>query len=168
MLILVAAASKHGATTGIARTIADELRWQGLECELREPGDVQNPEIFDAFVLGSAVYAGRWQKPARAFVDEHAGLLAGRPVWLFSSGPLSDDEQTGLDKRELQHLLDTCRPRAHRIFAGKLDLATLGRGERVLARAFRAPQGDFRDWDAIRNWARDIAGTLKDVRITAR
>lgn len=47
--------------------------------------------------------------------------------------------------------------RDHRIFAGRLDASTLSLGERVAVRAVRAPEGDFRDWAAIRGWAREIA-----------
>ncbi len=43
---------------------------------------------YDAFVVGSAVYAAHWQKEAAAFVQRNRTVLATRPVWLFSSGPL--------------------------------------------------------------------------------
>jgi hypothetical protein len=45
---------------------------------------------YDAVVLGSAVYAGHWLKPARALADRCAAALRARPVWLFSSGPVGD------------------------------------------------------------------------------
>jgi menaquinone-dependent protoporphyrinogen oxidase len=33
------------------------------------------------------------------------------------------------------------------VFAGKLDHASLSRVERLMVRALRTPEGDFRDWD---------------------
>ena len=45
----------------------------------------------------------------------------------------------------------------HRVFAGKLDKAELGRLERTMVRAVRAPEGDYRDWDDIAAWAARIA-----------
>jgi menaquinone-dependent protoporphyrinogen oxidase len=39
-------------------------------------------------------------------------------------------------------------------------MARLGFLEKLAARAARAPAGDFRDWDAIRAWARAIAGEV--------
>jgi menaquinone-dependent protoporphyrinogen oxidase len=51
-----------------------------------------------------------------------------------------------------------------RVFAGKLDHASLSRVERLMVRALRAPEGDFRDWDAIRAWARGVGGELSELR----
>ena len=33
-------------------------------------------------------------------------------------------------------------------------------GERIVTRAVHAPEGDFRDWEDIRAWARGIAESL--------
>jgi menaquinone-dependent protoporphyrinogen oxidase len=51
-------------------------------------------------------------------------------------------------------------PVEHRIFAGKIDKAKLGFGERAIMTAVRAPEGDFRDWDEIASWADTIADAL--------
>ena len=50
--------------------------------------------------------------------------------------------------------------RGHRSFAGRLDRTRLGLLERALTRAVRAPDGDFRDWEAIRHWAEEFAREL--------
>src|SRR4051794_9549902 len=65
MRVLVAVASKHGATRGIAEAIADRLRERGLAAHVSDASDVQSLDDIDAVVLGSAVYAGRWRKDAR-------------------------------------------------------------------------------------------------------
>jgi menaquinone-dependent protoporphyrinogen oxidase len=49
-----------------------------------------DPASFDAVVLGSAVYAGRWLDPARQYAALYADVLRARPVWLFSSGPIGN------------------------------------------------------------------------------
>jgi menaquinone-dependent protoporphyrinogen oxidase len=41
-----------------------------------------------------------------------------------------------------------------------VDTAILGLGERVILKAVRAPDGDFRPWDDVREWARGIAAEL--------
>ena len=43
-----------------------------------------------AVVLGSAVHNRRWLPGASAFVRDHAGVLADRPVWLFSVSSVGD------------------------------------------------------------------------------
>jgi menaquinone-dependent protoporphyrinogen oxidase len=56
--------------------------------------------------------------------------------------------------------MDATRARAHQVFSGKLDRSALSHVERLMVRAPRAPEGDFRDWDAIRAWARAVAAAL--------
>jgi menaquinone-dependent protoporphyrinogen oxidase len=90
MRVLVTAASKYGATAEIAAAIAESLAGHGLEATVLSPEEVKGVDGYDAVVVGSAVYAGHWLKPARELVERHAGVLAGRPVWLFSSGPVGD------------------------------------------------------------------------------
>jgi menaquinone-dependent protoporphyrinogen oxidase len=53
------------------------------------------------------------------------------------------------------------RPKEHRTFFGALDKSKLGFGERMLVKAVKAPEGDFRDWDRIRGWADAIAQQLR-------
>ena len=65
MRVLVTSATKHGATGEIAQAIADTLRDQGLDPTVLEPEQVDTVDGYDAVVLGSAVYAGHWLKPAR-------------------------------------------------------------------------------------------------------
>ena len=48
------------------------------------------------------------------------------------------------------------------MFFGALDHEKLGFGERMMVKAVKAPQGDFRDWDAIAAWADEIASDLSD------
>jgi menaquinone-dependent protoporphyrinogen IX oxidase len=39
-------------------------------------------------VIGSGVYYGSWLKEATEWVHRNQAVLAERPVWLFSVGPL--------------------------------------------------------------------------------
>jgi menaquinone-dependent protoporphyrinogen oxidase len=158
MKTLVAVASRHGSTHEIARAIADELRTRGLDVELRDAGEVDSLDGYDAVVLGSAVYMGDWLAEARRLVERHRERLAALPVWLFSSGPLgAEDPKPHGDPERIAGLLAAVRPRGHRVFVGKLDKGALSLGERLAAKLVRAPEGDFRDWDAIREWADEIA-----------
>ena len=62
MTILVAYASKHGATQGIADRISERLRQAGKEAEAQSVDDVRDPGSYEAFVIGSAIYYGSWMK----------------------------------------------------------------------------------------------------------
>src|SRR5690242_19356693 len=88
MKVLVTAASRYGATAEIAEALADALRENGVGAAAVAPADVTSLASYDAVVLGSGVYAGRWLPPARDLAHRLAGELTDRPVWLFSSGPV--------------------------------------------------------------------------------
>jgi menaquinone-dependent protoporphyrinogen oxidase len=161
MTVLVAYASKHGATEGIATFIADRLNELGKSASARSVDDVADLAGVDAVVLGSAVYLGSWMKEATAFAERHRDALSKLPVWLFSSGPLGDDvEDEEEQPKQLAELTETLSPKDHRVFFGALDRSKLGFGERMMVKAVKAPDGDFRDWDRIREWADRIAGAL--------
>jgi menaquinone-dependent protoporphyrinogen oxidase len=160
MRVLVTAASKHGATAEIAQAIGDLLAERGVETTVMPIGDVSGIDDYDAVVLGSAVYAGRWLDPAREFVRQHAPGLTTRQVWLFSSGPIGDPPKPDEDPVEAAPVVEATAARDHRVFAGRLDKDRLGFAEKAIVLALRAPYGDFRDWQDIRGWASAIADDL--------
>ena len=161
--VLVSVASKHGATREIASRIADELRSAGMNVHVDEPDAVDSIAPYAAVVLGSAVYAGRWLASARRFADRHQAGLRERQVWLFSSGPvgtpLVPTEETGDGSRLLARL----EARDHRTFAGRVDASELSWVERTITHMISAPDGDFRDWAVIRDWATGIARDLSST-----
>jgi menaquinone-dependent protoporphyrinogen oxidase len=164
--VLVTAASRHGATHEIARAISEELQAAGFETALLPPDAVPSLEAYDAVILGSAVYAGRWLEPARRFAEHYRAALLDRPVWLFSSGPIGGQPAKEEEALDVAGIRETTRARDHRVFAGKLDHRELGLAERAIVRVVRAPEGDFRPWDEIAAWARGIAAAL-DAPIVA-
>lgn len=161
MRVLVASASKYGATHEIADAVGAELRDAGLDVEVRHADEVSGFADYDAAVLGSAVYMGKWLEPARALVDLRAPALAGIPTWLFSSGPIGDPPKPAEGKAvEIDELLEKTGARGHVVFSGKLDKSAMRFGDRAVVTAFRSPEGDFRDWGAIAAWAQGIAEEL--------
>ena len=167
MKVLVSVASKHGATGEIGEIVAVVLRAAGIDVEEHPPQEVSSIDSYDAVVLGSAVYAGRWLEPARAFGERHASELSARPVWLFSSGPLGDPPMPVAESPDALALAERIGARGHRSLAGRLERAELGFLERTITKAVRASDGDFRDWVAIRSWAGEIAGSLKKEKVAA-
>jgi menaquinone-dependent protoporphyrinogen oxidase len=161
MKVLIAVASKYGATRDIGRAIEDVLAESGFEVVVQSPEEVTEVAEYDGVVLGSAVYAGHWLKPAKELVEREGPALAGRPVWLFSSGPIGDPPRPEEDPVDVTQMLDATQARGHRVFAGKLEKRKLSFAERAMVLAFRAPEGDFRDWDEIRGWASEIAAALR-------
>ena len=95
MKVLVVYATRHGATAGIAGRIAGTLARRGLQVTLRSTDDTWDVAAHDAYVVGGAAYMNHWLGDVTAFARRNRGLLAGRPLWLFSSGPLGTDWSTG-------------------------------------------------------------------------
>lgn len=156
--VLVAYASKMGATKEIAEAIGARLTERGLHATVLDAGAVDSVDRYHAVVLGSAVYAARWRPEAVRFVRRHRAALSDRSTWLFESGwvgkrPASVTATPGARRRASQ--LGAPAPT---VFGGRLDpaLAT-GLLDRSLAR--RMP-GDARDWDEIGAWADRVADEL--------
>jgi menaquinone-dependent protoporphyrinogen oxidase len=161
MAVLVAYASKHGSTQGIAERIAEKLRQLGKEAEAQPLETVKDPRSYEALVIGSAVYYGSWLKDATEWVHRNRAILAQRPVWLFSVGPLGTEVKDAEQQpKEMAEFQQSIRPRDQRIFFGALDHNRLSFPERMVLKAVRAPEGDFRDWEAIDAWAASIAQSL--------
>ena len=165
MNVLVTVASKHGATEQIGQVVAATLRDAGLPVSTRRPEQVTDADGYDAVVLGSAVYAGRWLAEARSFAERFATELANRPTWVFSSGPLGHPSLPEGDPSELMVIARRLAARDCRSFAGRLERSKLGLLERAMIGAVKAPEGDFRDFDEIRRWADDIALTLLGLQV---
>ena len=93
-------------------------------------------------------------------------------MWLFSSGPLGTEpaDAKGRDLRtvtvpkEIPEFTQALHPRGHHVFFGALDPAKLTFAERSLRKLPSAraalPEGDFRDWPDIDDWAAGIAREL--------
>jgi menaquinone-dependent protoporphyrinogen oxidase len=175
MTVLVAYASKYGGTRGIAERIADVLNASGVKAEAQSVTSIADLGGYDAFVVGSAEYIGSWMKEAVTFARQNQAVLASRPVWLFSSGPLGTEatDAQGHDVREaavpkqLSELREMLGARDHRVFFGVSDhthfdlrdrlIYAIPGGKKLLA------DGDFRDWAEVDAWAKEIALALNPV-----
>jgi len=159
--VLVAYATKHGSTAGIAEEIGATLREAGLDVAVRAAREVQTLAPYGAVVLGSALYSAHWQRDANRFVKRHLAELQRRPVWLFSSGPL-DHSAEFAEIPLTEHVAPEVAPigaRGHRTFGGRLLEGTPGVDASMLA-THRV--GDFRHWPHIEDWAREIAAALTE------
>ena len=159
--VLVATASRHGATDDIARVIGEILADTGLDVSVAPMSEVDALAPYDAFVLGSAIYLGRWLREARSFVEDHHELLSTRPTWLFSSGPVGDGPAA--DPVDPRGLMELTQARDHCLVGGRLDSNLLGLRERAVVKLVRAEDGDHREWDTVAAWATAIARTLNDT-----
>jgi menaquinone-dependent protoporphyrinogen oxidase len=183
--VQVVFASRHGGTAGIAQRITEVLHRDGVDAVFVDAATQPDPGGFDAYVVGSGVYIGSWLREGVEYLERNQSVLATRPVWLFSSGPIPDPTKpldtsdlltaalgptegpgSGGHKR-IDALSAAIRPRGHRVFLGAYDpndppKTLQERLIRLLPAAKNVlPAGDFREWEAIEAWAHEIATQLE-------
>ena len=173
--VLVAFASKHGSTAEIAQAIGEAIGGVGLTADVRPAREVRALDEYSAVVVGSVVEMGHWQSDALDFVKRFERDLKVRPTWLFSSGPTGGSpEADALVARALSSP-DAIPPtkdvakwvakigaRGHATFPGKVGPGVGGIFEKWV------PKGDWRDFDAIKAWARAIGTELGHTAPAAR
>ena len=165
--VLVAYATKYGTTAEIADKIGQVLRHAGLRTEVLPVDSVSDLTPYEAVVLGSAVYIGKWRKEAVKFLQANEKALAERQVWLFSSGPTGEGEPVAFMKGKrfpeaLQPIADRIQPCGIAVFHGNVNMKKLNFIEKWMVKNVKTPVGDFRDWNAITSWATAIADVLKE------
>jgi menaquinone-dependent protoporphyrinogen oxidase len=164
--VLVAYGTKYGATGEIAEKIGEVLQQAGLQVDVMPADRAGNLSAYQAAVIGSAVYIGRWRKEAVTLVEANQEVLAERPVWLFSSGPTDEGDPVELLQGwrfpdSLQPIVDRIQPRDIAVFHGATDPDKLNFIEKFMLNRVKTSIGDFRDWDAITSWATAIAEELQ-------
>lgn len=158
---LVTYASKHGSTAGIAEKIGEMLRHKGLQTDVLDVGSVHNLTPYNNIILGSSVYIGLWHKKAVRFLRKNSEQLAGMAVWIFICGPTGSGNPLDLTNgwlypKSLEPVIEQIKPRSVTCFGGKLVLQTLNPIEKWMINKVKAPEGDFRNWQAIASWVETI------------
>jgi len=161
MTVLVAYASRRGATRGIAERIAGRMRAGGLDVHLDPLLGREQVGRFQAVVLGSPIYSHEWEPEAVDFCRRNAAALADHPVWTFSVGwPAHGSTAPPPDARNLAEVHRLVAVRDHRFFLGALDPAELPALQRLVFRMRGRTSGDLRDWAAIDSWTDEIGRQL--------
>jgi menaquinone-dependent protoporphyrinogen oxidase len=163
--VLVAFASKYGATKEIAEKIGEVLKQEGLQADVLPVKSVKNLADYQAIVIGSAVYMFNWRKEASNFLQSNEKTLSGLPVWVFSSGPTEKGDPVKLVEgllvpKALKPVIDRIKPRDITVFHGAMN-EKMGILEKWMVKMAKGQFGDFRDWDMITAWAKGVAGAVK-------
>ena len=162
MKVLVATGSKYGSTREVGAAVAEELTTLGFDVDVADAFEVGGVHFYDAVILGSAVYGGLWRRDASGLIRENAEELRHRDVWLFSVG-MATVKQPHQEFNEAKELTSLIAAREHKTFDGALDYEKLNAGEKAIIRALNPPQGDFRDFAEVRDWAQGVAAELRTV-----
>ena len=161
--ILITFATRKGSTSEIAGAIGKELQAAGHTVEVLEMKTVSSLTGYNAVVIGGPMYMGRMVGDVPVFVKRHRDTLRKLPIAGFIVGLAAvSKDLAGLTMAEkaLGNALTPLQPVTTAVFAGRLDMAKLSWFQRWITKKVHSPTGDFRDWNAIAAWARDLTGKL--------
>jgi len=164
MKILVAYATKAGSTAEVAAEIGRVVESKsGCKVDVHPVDKLNGVDGYDAVIIGSGIRAGKWLPEATKFVERHRDALSRVPVAYFVVC-LTLKDNTEENRRTVAAYLDpVCemvQPVDVGLFAGAMDSSKLPFILRLMMKAMKAPQGDFRDWEGIRDWARQVYDRL--------
>ena len=156
MNVLIAYGSKHGGTAGIAGSVAEQLRADGMTVDVKPAAEAGNPEDYDAVIVGGALYRNRWHHDASMFVRRHKAALRSRPTYFFSSGPLAGafSGHNPPAVPEVRLLASRVHARDHVTFNGCLAPDIQGFMDKKVAAVLA---GDYRDIQEEKAWAHHVA-----------
>jgi menaquinone-dependent protoporphyrinogen oxidase len=156
---LVTYTSKYGSTGGVADAIGKELCSKEIAADVLLIKNVGNISSYQAAVIGSPVYMGKWMSEALNFVKKNRDILRHVPVAYFLVC-MSLSQPTEKKRAEAMSYMDAIlkavpeiKPVAIGTFAGALDYNNLSWLNKEILKSKGTPEGDFRDWKAIRAWA---------------
>jgi len=160
--LLIVYTSRAGATAGVAETVGEVLRESGAEVDVRRAKEVTDLSPYRAVVAGGAIYMGQWMKDTVKIIDRHRDALSKMPVAYFAVC-LTMKDDTEENRCTVAAYLDPVREKVPEVepvsvglFAGALDSSKLSFLFRAIIKKMDAPEGDFRDWEAIRAWAGEL------------
>jgi menaquinone-dependent protoporphyrinogen oxidase len=161
--VLIAYASMCGSTAEIAQQTGRVLEEAGAEVHVCDVSEVTSLEGYTAVVLGTAIRLGKPVKSMRAFLRTHGQEVAGLPAAVFSVGSSAKEKTPAAiceAARAVAPVVAAVHPISIALFAGKVDHEQLALPWRALAEHSdahsRLSEGDWRDWNAITSWARDL------------
>jgi menaquinone-dependent protoporphyrinogen oxidase len=159
--VLVTYASKYGSTGGVADAIGKELCAKGVNAEVVLIKNARNVGSYQGVVIGSAIYRGKWMSDAMDFVSENQDTLRRMPVAYFLvcmtlARPTQQKRaQASSYMDDIVKAVPKIKPVGVGTFAGALNYSNLSWLNKKIMKSKGSPEGDFRDWNAIRAWARE-------------
>jgi menaquinone-dependent protoporphyrinogen oxidase len=161
--VLVTYASKYGSTGGVADVIGKELCSKGMAVDVALIKNARNVGSYQGVVIGSAIYMGEWMPEAVDFVKDNRDVLRKVPVAYFLvclTMHQSTKENQAVALSYMDPILKDVpeiKPVGIGTFAGALHYSNLSLLMKIIMKAKGSPEGDFRDWNAVRAWAGESA-----------
>ena len=157
--VLVTYASRAGSTMEVAQAVAKELTDRGFAVDLLPVKKVNHVNGYQAVVVGSAVRMGQWLPEAVKFVEQNQSTLSQVPTAFFAVHLMNmgnDEASRTARQAYLNPVRKLVKPQYEAFFSGVGDMSKVSFLDGLIGKMVKSPEGDFRDWDAIRGWAQEI------------
>ena len=180
MNALIVYGTRYGTAAEIAEEIGNVMKNEGVEVDLVDSRGLKDCDVspYDLVVVGSGIKIGKWTKGSLKFLEKNKSALSNKKVALFVTCGAANMEETMaegqekyLDEVALKYL--SGKPVATGLFGSVYDpnakqglmykLAT-----KFIIKKELDKQGidtskrlDYRNWDEIRAWARDLVKNSK-------
>jgi len=164
--ILVSFATYHGTTGEVAKAIGETLIKHDYVVDILPVKEVQDVSPYSAVIVGSAIHGGKIHEDVLHFLEDHEENFRKVPVAYFvcCMTMRDDNPETRYQAEgylaEVFNKVSEVRPISIGFFGGVLDFKRLDWLARLVVKALRAPEGDYRNWDAIIHWSEEVAATL--------
>ncbi len=180
MKTLIVYGTRYGATTGTSEEIAKTLREEGFYVRVVNAKEENVADIseYELIIVGSGMKIDRWTKEPENFLEKFWKELAKKKVAIFVSSCVQaiyeyEGNTEAMERAWKKYLEEKAEkyflnPITMAIFGGVfpydkmgwLERRTVGQLWRKYEEAgFEKKDGvyDTRNWDAIRNWTKELA-----------
>lgn len=164
--VLIAYDSLFGSTKGVAECIGKTFTENDIESAVKNVSEVSDLIDYDAVVLGSPIVRGLILDSTISFLKQFESSLQKTPLAVFCVC-MSLIRNNTHNRFTIMQMLKTMisgvakvNPVSWMGFAGAMDIEKLDEKakERFISRG--VPCGDWRNWDAIREWALNLPSLL--------
>jgi menaquinone-dependent protoporphyrinogen oxidase len=164
--VLIAYTTAAGSTAEVAQAIGQEISGSNGTVDVFKTKEVKDLSPYRAVIVGTGIRAGQVYRDTLAFLERHQAALSRVPVACFVVCMTMKDG-TEENRCQVETYVDQMREKAPQVqplevglFAGKMDFKALPLPLKLIVKAMKSEEGDFRDWDAIREWAASIVPLL--------
>lgn len=159
MKIAIIYSSKTGSTLEIVQFMKTVLEKKNAIVEIKKASDSIQLKSYQAIMIGSPIYMGRWNKEATSFIEKNQAELKNMPIAYFSVG-MSFDKKDAKSLEQIEKYLEKERslvkPLSEGRFMGRMDFSKLNFFQRMISKMVGAKEEDKRNWKAIQLWSEEF------------
>jgi len=155
-----------GTSDSVAAEIARSLTEAGYTIDIHHPRGAPTPDAYQGLIVGTAIHMGQVHPDVKGFLRKHQSVISKMPTAYFVVC-LTMKDATEENRRTvngylnaLQKEMPSIHPSSVGLFAGSLVFAKLSLPLRLMLKAAKMEEGDYRDWDEIRRWSAELPEKL--------